>query len=512
MRKYVIALYIRLSLEDYKTDSLSIENQRILLNDFLMTLPESQNAEIMEFVDNGYTGANFERPAMQELLELIRQNRINCVIVKDFTRFGRNSIESGYLIERVFPLFRVRFISVGNNFDTNNYKGDTGGMEVAFQYLISEYYSRDLSVKSKTARYTRMRRGEYQSSICSYGYKKGENGRLAIDEKPAEIVRLIFSLAADGVNASDIARELYRRKIPTPGEYKASQSSKSHYDISRTNGVWCNSTVLRILEDERYTGMYIMGKRTVTEVGSSNSRLKDESLWFKIPDHHPAIVSKDEYNKAKNRIQRFKIPNRKPKQYPLKGKVFCGSCQHALFRNSSTKPHYICRYSKVDEAYICHHLRIYESDLEDMLFEIMEKQAQVILALDSLSDLPDLDARTTEHIQLESQVYHLQECKRELYEKYMLGEISLQHFQEEKSQCDVDLIHAKQLCGTLSSAVRNAQKENADHQQLLKATEDISRESKLTQSLADLLVERVDVYPGNLIDITWKIRDFIVRD
>ena len=183
LRKYVIALYIRLSLEDYKTESLSIQNQRAALRGYAETLAEADNAEIIEFVDNGYSGTNFERPAVQELLELVRSNKVDCIIVKDFSRFGRNSIETGYFIERVFPLFHTRFISVNDGFDTINYKEDTGGLDVAFKYLISETYSRDLSIKNKSAKYAKMRRGEYISKICPYGYKKGGDNRLAIDEE-----------------------------------------------------------------------------------------------------------------------------------------------------------------------------------------------------------------------------------------------------------------------------------------------------------------------------------------
>ena len=178
MQKYVIALYIRLSIEDYKYDSLSIENQSLVLHEYAASMPEALNAEITEFIDNGYSGTNFERPQVQKLIELVRANQIDCIIVKDFSRFGRNSIETGYFIERVFPLFHTRFISISDDFDSSKFKGDTGGMDVAFKYLISEYYSRDMSIKTKSAKYAKMQRGEYQSKICPYGYRKSADGRM----------------------------------------------------------------------------------------------------------------------------------------------------------------------------------------------------------------------------------------------------------------------------------------------------------------------------------------------
>ena len=254
-------------------------------------MPEYLNAEILEFIDNGYSGTNFERPQVQKLIEMVRANRIDCIIVKDFSRFGRNSIETGYFIERVFPLFHTRFISISDDFDTNNFKGDTGGMDVAFKYLISEWYSRDMSMKIQSAKYAKMRRGEYQSVICPYGYRKSADGRMEPDEDVAPNVQMIFQWASEGNTAAEITRKLYAMNIPTPGEYRKLKG-KAYYNVSRTNGVWSTSTVLRILEVQRYIGTYVIGKRKVKEIGSRHTQLKDESEWFKIPNHHPAAQNR----------------------------------------------------------------------------------------------------------------------------------------------------------------------------------------------------------------------------
>ena len=218
MSDYNIALYIRLSVEDSKTDSLSISNQRLILREKALSLSEYNGGALLEFVDNGHTGMNFERPAVQELLALVQSGKIDCIIVKDLSRFGRNSIETGFFIERVFPLYHTRFISVSDDFDTQNYKGDTGGIDVAFKYLISECYSRDMSMKTRSAKYAKMRRGEYQSVICPYGYGKSADGRMEPDGVAADVVRTIFTLASKGISATDIGRKLYEEKIPTPGE------------------------------------------------------------------------------------------------------------------------------------------------------------------------------------------------------------------------------------------------------------------------------------------------------
>lgn len=210
----------------------------------------------------------------------------------------------------MFPLYHTRFISVSDDFDTVNFKGDTGGIDVAFKYLISECYSRDMSMKTKSAKYAKMRRGEYQSVICPYGYRKSADGRMEPDENVAGNVRLIFEWAAEGNTAAEITRKLYALHIPTPGEYRR-DNGKDHYNVSRTHGVWSSSTVLRMLEDQRYIGTYIIGKRKVQEIGSRCMKLKDESEWFKIPDHHSAIVSKELFEQANTSIKRFSLPIKK---------------------------------------------------------------------------------------------------------------------------------------------------------------------------------------------------------
>jgi len=246
---YVIALYIRLSIEDSKVDSMSIENQKIVLHQYVDTMKDVKNVEVLEFVDNGYSGTNFERPAVTRLLDMVREGKINCIIVKDFTRFGRNSIEVGYFMERVFPIYGVRFISINDDFDSDKLHGDTGGINVAFKYLISEFYSRDLSIKYKSAKYVKYRRGEYQSTLCPYGYQKGADGRMVPDEETAPNVCLIFEMARSGMSTSQIINELFARGIPTPGEYKTMKGIGKH-DVSRCRGIWILSTLLRMLRDE----------------------------------------------------------------------------------------------------------------------------------------------------------------------------------------------------------------------------------------------------------------------
>jgi DNA invertase Pin-like site-specific DNA recombinase len=496
MREYVVAKYIRLSLEDEKTDSLSIFNQRMLLDRHIDSL-ELDETETLEFIDNGHSGTNFERPAVQELLELVRAGRVNCILVKDFSRFGRNALETGYFIERVFPLFGTRFISVSDGFDSAEHEGDTGGLEVSFKFLMHEYYSKDLSRKEKSAKYIKFQRGEYQSVICPYGYRKGADGRMEIDEEPAAVVRLIFEEALSMKSAQDIVNALYEKQIPTPGEYKK-QNGKGFHDVSRCCGIWQRTTVLRILTDERYTGTYIMGKRAVTEIGGHRIRMKDESEWFKIPGHHPAIVSRELYDEAQTKLRHFKCP-KTDRAYTLRGKVYCGGCHHAMNRALRKIPAFICRYTAVDENAVCHRLEIDEHDLEEMIFASISERARAILNTEPGSDAARSDAMKT----AQSGIL-LAECqneKRELYERFVLGGLSAEEYTSGKAVLDAEISRLNRIVGSVASAAVNAAG-------LYEAAKMAAAADALTPELTELLIEKVYVYPESRIEIVWKMPSF----
>ncbi|MCI9148298.1 MAG: hypothetical protein HFG73_08545, partial [Hungatella sp.] len=187
-------------------------------------------------------------------------------------------------------------------------------------------------------------------------------------------------------------KALFERNIPTPAEYKAAHGYNGH-DISRCGGIWSTSAVVHILDDERYTGTYIMGKREVTEVGGRRVRMKDESQWIRIPDHHPAIISRELFDQVQAQQFRFKCPKKNANAYPLRCKVFCGCCRHAMPRTANKNHYFQRRHSKVNEAAPCHGLTIIEAELEGMLYEILSKQAQIILNVADLANAGQLDKR-----------------------------------------------------------------------------------------------------------------------
>ncbi|WP_304584805.1 recombinase family protein [Acutalibacter muris] len=505
-----IGLYIRLSSEDNKVGSYSIENQKRALHQYVDTRDWSAEMEVLEFVDNGYSGTNFERPAVQELLGLVQEGKICCIIVKDFTRFGRNSIEVGYFMEMVFPLYGVRFISINDEFDSAQLHGDTGGINVAFKYLISEFYSRDLSQKYTSAKYVKFRRGEYQSRICPYGYQKSADGRMEPDPETAENVKFLFELAAAGKNTTDIIKALYDRRVPTPGEYKASRG-QCYHDISRAHGIWQRSTILDILHDERYTGTYIIGKRRRVEIGSNHEQMKEESEWIKIPDHHPALISKELFSQVQTAIRHVKSEKKKVAKYPLKGKVFCGCCFHGMQRIGKKTYRFACTHSKVNESAPCHGLTISEQDLENLLFEILNKQAQAILNLPDLSRAGRLDAELAKQTEYDRQIEGYLDQKRLLYERFLLKQISLEDYTSQKTTVDRELERLRELHTTLKARTMQMQIDEKTKSARRKLAQEVVETGKLTAGLVDSLIDKVYVYPGDQVEILWKMKDFCME-
>ena len=508
---YVIALYIRLSTEDSKVGSFSIENQKNALHQYVDAMEGVRNVEVLEFIDNGYSGTNFERPAVQKLLDQMREGKINCIIVKDFTRFGRNSIEVGYFMEMVFPLYGIRFISINDDFDSNRLHGDTGGINVAFKYLVSEFYSRDLSIKYKSAKYVKFRRGEYQSKVCPYGYRKGADGRLEPNEETAPNVRLIFELAQAGHTPHEIVKALFDHGIPTPGEYKAAHGFNGH-DISRCRGIWATSSVVHILDDERYAGTYIIGKREVTEVGGHRVRMKEESQWIKIPDHHPAIISKELFAQVQAQRSRFKCPKKNVKTYPLRGKVFCGCCRHAMPRAAKKIATFFCRYTEVDEAAACHGLVIAEAELERLLYETISKQAQIILNLDNLADAGQLDIQLAEQAEYDNRITEYIDKKRVLYERLVLKQISMKDYKAQKAVVDRELDRLREIHARLTIQTAQMQMEEKERSAKTELARVVSEAGGMTVRLADALIDRVYVFPGNQVEIVWKVKDFCMEE
>lgn len=260
--------------------------------------------------------------------------------------------------------------------------------------------------------------------------------------------------------------------------------------------------------DERYIGTYVMGRKQVVEVGSSRVRNRDESEWFRIPDHHPAIISKELFQRVQELKPKKRCIKKNVHLYPLRGKVFCGCCGHAMPRNPSKNHAFVCKHTEVDKSAACHGLRIAEKDLEAILYEIISKQAQVILNVENLSNASLLDAKIATHTEYSQRVESCLDRKRVLYEQVLLKEITLEEYKAQKADVDAELERLRQVQGALSAEIAQAKMDAKTKNARLELAQEISAASGLNTALADALIERVDIHPGNQVDIVWKMKDF----
>ena len=372
----------------------------------------------------------------------------------------------------VFPLYGIRFISINDEFDSDKLHGDTGGINVAFKYLVSEFYSRDLSIKYKSAKYVKFRRGEYQSKLCPYGYQKGADGRMEPDEETAPNVRMIFELARDGRKPNEIVKALFERHIPTPAEYKAAHGYN---------------------------------------VGGHRVRMKDESQWIKIPDHHQAIISRELFDQVQAQRPRFKCPKKKARAYPLRSKVFCGCCGHAMPRRATKNATFFCRYTLVNEAADCHGLTVTEAELEGMLYEILSKQAQVILNVVNLADVGRLDVQLARQAEYDKRIEGCLDQKRVLYEQLILKQITMEDYKSQKAAVDSELDRLREIHSNLKVQTSQMEMDEKTKSARTELAREVIGAGGLTAGLADTLIDRVYIYPNNQVEIVWKMKDFCME-
>ena len=308
------AVYIRLSAEDdnvdgrAKKESDSVTSQRILLKSFVIDQLGVDEADILEYVDDGVSGTHFKRQGFQQLQDDMKSGEIGCVVVKDFSRFGRDYLEVGFYIEYIFPLLQIRFISINDSYDSAASSGMTGGMNVALQNLVYNMYSLDLSKKISSALQTRTRNGTRLPVNARYGYKKGKDGRLEVDPEAAKVVKMIFRMAAEGTSFADITRELNRQAIATCDEQKLSRGDQVQFQRFDTikKKHWSPTTVSAIVRDEIYIGTRIWGKTRCSMHTGHKAVLNDETEWVRLENHHTAIIDRELFEKA-NDILGYRI-------------------------------------------------------------------------------------------------------------------------------------------------------------------------------------------------------------
>ena len=325
-----VGIYIRLSQEDkdkkYESDSESVINQKELLRSYV----KNNNFNLCgEYVDDGYSGTNFDRPGFQKMLEDIKQKKINCVVVKDLSRFGRDHVMTGYYIETFFPENNIRFISILESYDS--FKNQSSNDSSTFIIVCNDYYSKQNSIKIRNVLNDKRKNGKFIGSQPCYGYMRDplDKGHLIPNPETASIVKKIFKWRVEGIGPTEIATILNDMNVPTPAGYKKINYSSRLIDRDS----WNISTVKKILSNRIYTGDMVQHTQTKVNYKSKKKITLDESLWVIVEDTHESLVDKETFKYVNSLVKRktrnYSLKTKRPKRI-LEGKIFCKECGNRL--------------------------------------------------------------------------------------------------------------------------------------------------------------------------------------
>ena len=514
------AFYIRLSVEADKRHESSIENQRMLLNEYISDKPEFALYEI--YIDNGASGMNFQRPAFQRLLADIEAGRIACVIVKDLSRLGRNTIDTGYYIEQYFCTNHVRFISVTDQFDTDDPENMVNTILLPLKNMVNEAYALDIGRKIRSQVRQAMHDGDYVGARALYGYRKDPENchRLLIDEEAASVVRQIFQWAYEKISLNGIVRRLNESGIDSPGEYKRKKGILTNKRLIG-NGKWQTWTVSHILSNETYTGVMVQGKSKMVDHRQYPAKKED---YIVVPGTHEAIVSREVYeavqkyreevgNSSKAKIKKSYTPNL------FKGKIFCAHCGHALHRQRrfGKKPPNDYRYHCLTNSRIaygsCEGGMILEKELFPIVTSVLEQELKTFLG-ESLSlyhmETAQKEQQKNVHAEILAKKQEQERYRkliRSLYESYVQKILTSEEYLSMKADYEKCVSDISEEIAAAESKSRLLDAQLEKRRSMEKDADELSESHALTAELVERLIDRIDVAHDRSVHIEFRFRN-----
>ena len=513
----VVIGYYRLSMEDdSQRESNSIINQRKLVKDYISHSPELAAMPFQEFYDDGYSGSTMERPAIRQVLELARNNQVQCIIVKDFSRFARNYIEMGTYLEQIFPFLGVRFISISDHYDSRYYQGNGSDLEVQFKGLVADFYVKDQSAKVKAAVNTKRGRGEYCCGSAPYGYRINPENRkeLLIVEDEAEVIRRVFELTNQRYSKTEICRLFNEEGIPTPLQ-SMSKRQKSDNKKASTRGLqWTSDTIRKILNDKNYIGCMVYGKTKIPDPGTGKEVPVPKSAWKVIEGHHEPIISKETFEKA----QTLQIRHTKKSKFDkettlLSGYVKCGNCRRNLTGSKRLHGHvlYSCAYSQGKEDTGCFAGKADDKMLEQIVLREIKEHLRREISQEEMQQFvikqhkSSIEVYKKERGDCEMRQGQIKIQNRQNYEKYHEGQMNQKRFMEIKMQLENERKRLQKRVQELERVI-NSEKEivmkNVQEEQMLKYL----GYEKLTREMLEEYVQGIYVYDDGRAEVKWKDR------
>ena len=527
---YKTAVYVRLSIENSgkDDDGDSIENQTSICKEYIAEHPDLKIYDIYE--DNGKKGTHFDRPEFQRMMEDVKGGKVQCILVKDLSRFGRDYIEAGQYLEKIFPFLGVRFISITDGYDSLTSDDAEGALMIPLKNMMNDVYAKDISRKIITSFRARQEKGEYLPAFPPYGYVKSKTRayRYEVDEKVAPYVRMIFEWKAAGVSHSEICRRLNDMGAVTPAKRKVELGIWHAEKYKHT--IWHGRTIIDIMKNSTYTGELVYGRMPKSLYQGIKCHRAKPDEWRIIPDAHEAIVSRELYDKFDERAKEMK--EKMDKHAPLreqiinhfKGRIYCGDCGKRMRFVKANQKHipmdqahsyYVCG-GYLDSGYRnCSRRMIRYSDVEAAVIAVI--QGQVTVALDQEKLLKQMRGSIKEKSLIDKYVgqinYISQELKKvngrreHLFESFTEGVLDEAEYRFAKQKYDDE---AAGLGKRLSEA--RAKKKQLDEvltldNKWLSAMREAEDTTEVDSELVKHLIKAVKIYEEKRVEVELNFRE-----
>ena len=525
---YRVAMYLRLSQDDekydkdFKAESNSISNQRLQIQDYIDKNEEMELAK--EYVDDGYSGINFERPAFKEMMEDVITGSINCIVVKDLSCFGRDYIDSGRYLQRVFPSLDIRFIALNDNYDSFTASETEKNLVIPFKNFINDNYCRDTSAKVRSVCKVKRKQGQFISNYAPYGYEKDKEDKhkIVIDKEVEYVVRKIFSMKLEGYSSYSIAKHLNDNGIPSPMEHKKAKGIRYKTGFStKAVAKWDTPSVNRILINEIYIGTLQQGKREKINYKLDKVVSKNKSDWIEIEDNHEAIIDPHDFEIVQKLLKcDIKAKTVGEKADLFSGLLFCKDCNAQMTkkvdkRGKTPTVYYIC--SSYNKGHNCSRHSIKQEELQRTVLEMIRHYIQYLGEYESVSEkikemevsyelFQKIDKRQ-EYTKKNKAKFEL--LKSSLYQDLKEGIIAEEEFYDMREFYTNRIVESELILEKQSKEIARLYKKSLGNQNFLADIKKYQNIGTLERGLLVRLVDKIYVLEDKKIEIQFNYDETI---
>ena len=518
--------YIRLSSEDKNKDrenmeSYSVSNQKELISLYLKEYGDIKFEDF--YIDDGYTGTNFDRPDFQRLLEDIKNKKINCIIIKDLSRLGRNYIEVGNYLDNIFPLYNIRVISINENIDNTENPSKFQDTVIGLKNIINDEYARDISKKTRGALNAKKKNGEFCGGLAPYGYIKDPTNvnHLIIDDEAANVVKRIYKMYLDGIGQFTIAKTLNEEGILSPSEYRRKRINEKRKNkiVYELKSYWRTNTIRRILKSEAYCGDCIQGKETTISYKDKTRVSVPKDKWIIIRNTHEAIIDRETFKDVQNKFKKRNVVDNTPKNISMYRYILkCADCKRRMLNKESTttsgtyKSWYCSTYIGCSHD-LCTKHKIKSDVLDNTVFETIKLQINLILNVEKvMKEL--ISAKKKEQLQnkMEKKKNHFKkeldkqkQLKKKLYEDWKLEVINDNDFLELRKEYEITILE-------LTEKINNIEKKQLEDKKIenykwIDEFKKYQNIQKLDSEVISNLIKKIYIHEDNKVTIVFKYED-----